>query len=301
MLSRRTVLAGSAALLARPARAQTPPLRFGVIADPQYADAAPNLAMGRYYANSLDKLAAAIEVLNGEDLRFVATLGDVIDRDFASYARILPIYGKLKHETRFLLGNHDFEVGAEHLGHVVGRLAMPGPYYDFTVQGVRFVVLDGNDVSLFAPPQGDPRWQLAQERLARATAAGLPNAKPWNGSLGTAQIAWLERTLHAARSAGERVVVLNHYPVLPENPHNLWDSTEIVALLARFPNVVAYFNGHNHAGNYGEAHGIHFVNFRGMVDTPDTSAFAIVEMTGDRLDIRGYGREPSRSLPLRAA
>ena len=301
MLSRRTVLAGSAALMAGPARAENPPLRFGVIADPQYADAPPNLALGRYYANSLDKLAAAIEILNAQDLRFVVTLGDVIDRDFASYARILPLYGRLRHETRFLLGNHDFEVGAEHLGQVAGRLKMPGPYYNFAVQGVRFVVLDGNDVSLFAPPQGDPRWQLAQERLAQAKAAGLPNAKPWNGSLGTAQVAWLERTLHAAQAAGERVVVLNHYPVLPDNPHNLWDSTEIVARLARSPNVVAYFNGHNHAGNYGQAHGIHFVNVCGMVDTPDTTAFAIVEMTGDRLDIRGYGREPSRSLPLRAA
>lgn len=301
MLSRRTMLAGSAALLARRARAQDAPLRFGVIADPQYADAPPNTKMGRYYANSLDKLAAAIETLNGQDLRFVVTLGDAIDRDFASYERILPLYEKLRHETRFVLGNHDFEVGAEHLGQVVGRLGMPGPYYDFAVSGVRFVVLDGNDVSLFAPPQGDPRWQLAQARLAAAKAAGLPNAKPWNGSLGEAQRTWLERTLQAARAAGERVVVLNHYPVLPDNPHNLWDSNEIVALLARFPNVVAYFNGHNHAGNYGQAHGIHFVNFRGMVDTPDTSAFAVVEISGDRLDIRGYGREPSRALPLRAA
>ena len=301
MLSRRTVLAASAALLAGSARAQATPLRFGVIADPQYADVPPNTAMGRYYADSLDKLSAAIETLNAQDLRFVVTLGDVIDRDFASFERILPLYRKLRHETRFVLGNHDFEVEAAHLGRVVGRLGMPAPYYDFTVQDVRFVVLDGNDVSLFAPPQGDPRWQLAQERLARARAAGLPNAKPWNGSLGDAQRAWLERTLSAAQGAGERVVVLNHYPVLPDNPHNLWDSAEIVALLARSTNVVAYFNGHNHAGNYGEAHGIHFVNFRGMVDTPDTSAFAVVEISGDRLDIRGYGREPSRSLPLRAA
>ncbi len=301
MLSRRTVLAASAALLAGSARAQATPLRFGVIADPQYADVPPNTAMGRYYADSLDKLSAAIETLNAQDLRFVVTLGDAIDRDFASFERILPLYRKLRHETRFVLGNHDFEVEAAHLGRVVGRLGMPAPYYDFAVRDVRFVVLDGNDVSLFAPPQGDPRWQRAQERLARARAAGLPHAKPWNGSLGDAQRAWLERTLSAAQAAGERVVVLNHYPVLPDNPHNLWDSAEIVALLARSTNVVAYFNGHNHAGNYGEAHGIHFVNFRGMVDTPDTSAFAVVEISGDRLDIRGYGREPSRSLPLRAA
>ena len=38
-----------------------------------------------------------------------------------------------------------------------------------------------------------------------------------------------------------------------------------------------------------------------MVDTPDSSAFAIVEIAGDRLEIQGFGREPSRSLTLKTA
>lgn len=301
MLSRRSVLAGSAALLGLPAAAASAPLRFGVIADPQYADTAPNLAMGRYYANSLDKLRAAVDALNGEDLRFVVTLGDVIDRDVASYDRILPIYRSLRHPTYFLAGNHDFEVAAADLGRITGILGMPAPYYDFAVGGVRFVALDGNDVSLFAPPQGDLRWQHAQARLAAARAAGLINAKPWNGSLGDSQFAWLGRTLAAAGAAGERVVVLNHYPVAPDNMHNLWDAPRIVELLSRHPQVVAYFNGHNHAGNYAQVGGVHYVNFHGMVDTPDSSAFAVVEIAGERLDIRGFGREPSRTLTLRTA
>lgn len=301
MLSRRSVLAASAALLAGTAGAADGRLRFGVIADPQYAEAPPNLTLGRYYANSLDKMRAAVAALNGEDLRFVVTLGDIIDRDVASYDRILPIYRTLHHETRFVLGNHDFDLAPEHLERVPGLLGMAGPYYDFAVAGIRFVVLDGNDVSLFAPPPDDPRRKLAAERLEQAKAAGLVNAKPWNGSLGDAQFAWLERSLHAAREAGERVVVLNHYPVAPDNPHNLWDASRLTGLLARQPHVLAYFNGHNHAGNYAERDGIHYVNFHGMVDTPDSSAFAVVEITGDRLEIQGFGREPSRSLTLKPA
>jgi hypothetical protein len=35
--------------------------------------------------------------------------------------------------------------------------------------------------------------------------------------------------------------------------------------------------------------------------TPDSSAFAVVEIAGDRLEIRGFGREPSRSLTLKTA
>ena len=301
LLSRRSVLAASAALLAGKAGAAEGRLRFGVIADPQYAEAPPNLTLGRYYANSLDKMRAAVDTLNGEDLRFVVTLGDVIDRDVMSYEKILPIYRTLRHETRFVLGNHDFDLAPEHRGQVPGLLGMEGPHYDFTVAGIRFIVLDGNDVSLFAPPPDDPRRMLAAERLEQAKAAGLVNAKPWNGSLSDSQFTWLEGSLQAARAAGERVVVLNHYPVAPDNPHNLWDADRITGLLARQPHVIAYFNGHNHAGNYVERDGIHYVNFHGMVDTPDHSAFAVVEISGDRLEIRGFGREPSRSLTLKPA
>ena len=66
--------------VATPVAAQDKPLvRFGAIADPQYAPAAPRGT--RYYANSLWKLSEAIEKLNGENLDFVVTLGDIIDRD----------------------------------------------------------------------------------------------------------------------------------------------------------------------------------------------------------------------------
>ncbi|MGO6904967.1 hypothetical protein ACCS96_32855, partial [Rhizobium ruizarguesonis] len=77
----------------------SPLFRFGIIADPQYAAIAPHVAMDRYYANSLAKVAEAIEVFNGEELSFVMTLGDVIDRSFSSFDDILPVYEKLRHET----------------------------------------------------------------------------------------------------------------------------------------------------------------------------------------------------------
>lgn len=279
--------------------ADTPPLlRFGVIADPQYAAVEPNLVLGRYYANSLTKLAEAIETFNAEDLAFVVTLGDIIDRDWQSFDAILPLYDRLRHVRHFVLGNHDFRVEQERLAKVFARVGMPGPYQTFAAAGFRFVLLDGNEVSLFAPPPGDPRLAVAERWIETLKSQGADNAQSWNAALGDEQFAWLEGVLHRAEAVGENVVVMGHYPVYPPNAHNMWDSERIVDLFCRFENVAAYFCGHNHDGNYGIVDGTHFVNIKGMVETPDTTAYAIVEIHADRLKIRGYGRETDRTLAL---
>jgi hypothetical protein len=101
-----------------------------------------------------------------------------------------------------------------------------------------------------------------------------------------------------AQAAGEKVIVMGHYPVFPANEHNMWDSERVVELLTGFDNFVAYFNGHNHAGNYGEVNGKHFLNFKGMVDTPAETAYSVVEVHADRIEVRGFGREANRTLKI---
>lgn len=308
MVTRRNMLkAGAAAALIAPfagftvgrAAAQSGPLfRFGIIADPQYAPVVPNLKLNRYYSNSLWKLSEAVEAFNKEDLQFVVTLGDIIDRHWESYSHILPLYDKLRHEHFFLLGNHDFDVASEYLTSVLRTVGMKDAYYDFTGGGYRFIVLDGNDVSLFAPPKDDPRRDIAAKRLAELRSKGAVNAQEWNGSLGDRQFDWLNETMKKAQAAGEKAIVLGHYPVFPANEHNMWDSERVVELLTGFDNFVAYFNGHNHAGNYGEVKGKHFLNFKGMVDTPSETAYSVVEVHADRIEVRGFGRETDRTLKI---
>jgi hypothetical protein len=93
-------------------------------------------------------------------------------------------------------------------------------------------------------------------------------------------------------------VIFCHYPVFPDNAHNLWDTPRILSLLADHDCFVAWFCGHNHIGNYGEIDGKHFLNFKGMVDTPDENTFAIADVYADRIEVRGFGREDSRTLAL---
>jgi len=303
MTTRRSLIAAASVLTApfagfAPAVAQAsqPRFRFGLIADPQYAPVAPRRT--RFYANSLWKVAEAAEALNAEKLEFVVTLGDIIDRHWESYGHILPVYDRLKHPHFFVLGNHDYEVAADFLGSVHRVTGLRRAYYDFPGGGYRFVVLDGNDVSLFANPAGSAKRALATKRLEELTAAKAPNAQPWNGGMSEDQWTWLSATLERARAANEKVILLCHYPVWPHNEHNMWDYEKFVELVSTHPSVVAFFNGHNHAGNYGQLGGKHFVNLKGMVETPDKTAFSVIEVWDDRLELRGFGLEESRTLKI---
>jgi len=280
-----------------PTGADAPILRFGVIADPQYARLEP--ANNRYYEASLDKLEQAVGFFNlHEDLHFVVTLGDLIDRGWESFDDVLPVYAKLHAPPRYVLGNHDFLVGKSKLADVPGRLGLTRAYYDFGAAGHRFIVVDGTEISLFANRPKSPNYRLAEERLAAMKLADAVNARPWNGGMSDEQYAWIEATLTRAHDAGERVIMFGHMPVHPFGEHSMWEAARLVELVGRFRNVLAYFNGHDHAGNYGVLGGTHFVNFRGMVEGQTDNAYARVDVYLDRIEIVGQGIEPSRVLAL---
>jgi hypothetical protein len=273
-----------------------PILRFGVVADPQYAPIAPSGT--RYYANSLRKLSEAIKVFNGEGLEFIVTLGDIIDRDWGSYAPLLPLYRTLERPHFFLLGNHDFYVASDYLRSVLQMLGLRRAYYDFAGAGHRFIVIDGNEISLFANAEGTANHAAAVERMSRMKAAGAGNAHFCNGGVSDVQFAWVEQVMNKAKAAGERVIVMGHYPIYPVHSLNLWDDARLVDLLTSYDNFLLYISGHNHMGNFGAIGRKYFVNFKGMVETPDTTAFSIVEIYDERVAIRGFGVEASRTMSL---
>jgi 3',5'-cyclic AMP phosphodiesterase CpdA len=279
------------------AETDQPLFSFGIVADVQYCDA--DAAGRRFYRNSLKKLRECVQDLNSHDLEFTIQLGDFIDRDMDSFDRVVPIFRSLESSAYHVLGNHDFSVADDQKREVLGRLGMKRKYYDFALKGWRFVVLDGNDLSLHATEPGSASRDTAVAMHKRLRSRGAANAHDWNGAVGQKQLAWLEDRLEAADGAGEKVVLFCHFPVFPEDAHNLWNAGKIVELLASHPSAVAYLAGHNHAGNYGQRDRVHYLTLQGMVDTPDENAYAVVEVYDDRLEIRGVGRVPSRTLALR--
>ena len=271
-----------------------PHFSFGVIADCQYCNIKVPKDATRQYALSKIKLAKCVEEFNQIDLEFVVHLGDFIDRDFSSFEDVLPVFNRLRAMSYHVLGNHDFSVADELKSKVPKVLGLNKKYYQFRKHGYRFVVLDGNDVSLHAYPSTDPRKKYAADYHKT-----LPSGTPlWNGALGKVQLDWLEAELQDAKKVGDRVILFCHFPVYPENIHNLWNAGEVLSCISRFKNVVAYMNGHNHAGGYGEVDGQHFLTLKGMVDSHE-SAYSVVNVYRDRLEISGFGRQKDMNLTIK--
>ncbi len=299
-ISRRRFLGAAAGLAAlpRPARsAGTTGFEIGLVADAQYADI--DAKGTRYYRESRARLAEAVAAADARPLAFCVHLGDLIERDWASFDAIFAPLERSRHRWHQVLGNHDFDVADARKPDVPARLGQPARHAAFDQGGVRFVILDTNDVSTYAHPPGSAAHAAAAGELARLQAARLRQAKPWNGAIGPQQLAWFDRTCAAARTAGLKVIVCAHHPVYPDNEHNVWNAAEVLAVIDRHPHIVAWLNGHNHAGAFGERDGVPYVTLRGMVETRDTTAWAFARVLDDRLVLTGHGREPSRELIFR--
>jgi manganese-dependent ADP-ribose/CDP-alcohol diphosphatase len=277
-------------------QAQAPLLRFGLIADAQYADADPEGE--RHYRSTPEKMKRAVETIRAAKPAFTLHLGDFIDRDFKSFDTMLPLMKELGHPVHHLLGNHDYSVADTEKARVVATLGMPHDYYTFRSGGIRIVMLDTNSISTYKHPANSSSATAAAKQLKAFESSGQPGAKRWNGGASTPQIEWLDRELSAADAAKERVILCGHHPLLPADMHALWNPEAVIAVIDKHPCVVAWFNGHNHAGDFAERKGIPYLTFRSMLHQPETTAFSIIDVHADRIVVTGHGREVSRTLSI---
>jgi 3',5'-cyclic AMP phosphodiesterase CpdA len=274
-----------------PAAPERPRFSFGVVADVQYADKAGG---ARRYRESIDKVARCVEAWNREDLAFVVELGDLTDDrpdggTQADLGRILDAFKPLRAPLRHVLGNH----GQPSAGRtaVMDALGLERPYYDFAVDGWRFVILDGTGLHLKAWPADTARRAASEAYVREHRKPDAPEFAEYNGGIDPDQLAWLREILAKAAAADEPAVVLCHQPVLAaasSRSHLLWNHEEVLALLEACPTLVAYIAGHDHRGGYAERAGIHHVTLEGLVETPaDGTAFGVVDVRGGWMTVRG--------------
>lgn len=301
--TRRDFLAATTSTLALAGDARTaeaidrPLISFGLMADCQYVDA--RTRGSRFYRESPRKLGEAIDELNQHELAFTFHLGDFIDRDFESFDDLEPVAAKLRSKLHHVLGNHDFDVADERKAEVPGRLGLDRGYYRLREAGFRFVVIDTTEVSTYRQAASSEPSQAAHAELKGLSSRGSAAAKPWNSRPGSEQIEWLEKELEAATRAKEAVLILGHHPIEPITGHSIWNAATMNELLQRHRCAKLYLNGHNHAGHYADAEGLHYLTLDGMVETKKKNAFAVASLYGDRLEINGFGRQESHTLKFR--
>lgn len=270
-------------------------IKIGVFADCQYCNC--ETAGKRYYRNSLEKLNDCILEFNkNKNIDFVVGLGDLIDRDLASFDSVNMILETSEKEIFHVAGNHDFEVDKTALDKVNEKLGFQESYYSFIKKGWKFIFLNGNEITFNS---NEPEVvKQAEKMVNHLVLANKPNSAKWNGGMSEKQINWLENELQNADKNQLKVLLFCHYPLLPLEAHTLWNSEQVLQVICKYNCVKAWMNGHNHAGNYARENGIHFINFKGMVDTENENAFSILSLSKNKIEIEGFEREENRSFLL---
>jgi hypothetical protein len=257
-------------------------LCFGVITDIHHSRSAEPAALLQEAAD----LQRCIEWWQEEDgVGFVVQLGDLISSEGAEaeieldevHSMLRRFPGKMVH----VAGNHCLAVP---LGRFISTMHMPAPYYSFTIDAYRFIVLNSMDVSVLAEPDNE----FDREMLARYRAD--PLLHDYCGAIGRKQLQWLERELDDAAHE-ERVVVLCHLPLLPETTDEkhglLWNHEEVTAILCRCRNLIACFSGHYHPGAYATRGSVAFIALPGFIHRTDPPFFSCgrVDIQSDRITV----------------
>lgn len=272
---------------------EVPLLSFGIVADVQYADI--DQTGTRFYRNSASKLQEAYNAFTKDSVDFIINLGDLIDGNYDSFNPVMDIIQSSGIKTYHVTGNHDYAVDKNLKDKLPVMTGSGKNYYSFKSGEFRFIFLDGNEISTYAS-ENRSIVEKASGMLDSLKVGKAINALEWNGGLSNNQINWLDDQLDEATKEKEKIFLICHFPIFPENAHNLLNYNELLSMVEKYHNIIAWFNGHNHAGNYGNFNLIHFLTFRGMVETEAENSFAIVDVYKNKIWIRGFGREKSRIL-----
>lgn len=272
---------------------QKPLFSFGIIADVQYADRNP--VGNRYYRSSLEKLENTLASFRKDSVAFAINLGDLIEIDYESYKPLLKAINASGIKMYHITGNHDYAVDPRYLSRLPVLTESREGYYSIIYNNFRLIFMNGNEISKYSSANKFVIRQ-ADDYIRELRKKGEINAIDWNGGIGSTQMEWINNQLDEAADNSEKAIMFCHFPIAPENIHNLLNYKEVLGMLSKYNNIIAWFSGHNHEGNYCRLNSIHLVTLKGIVETKKSNSFAIIDAYRDRIMIRGFGRENSLEL-----
>lgn len=292
----RCLLISILSFLSLTAAFSQPLFRIGVIADIQYGDIDP--AGTRYYRNSLGKLEECIADLNREKVSFSVNLGDLVDRNPEDLDAVLSRLKSLDQKVYNTTGNHDY-VGRTDNKALYKELGMPGEYYSFRYDNWLFIMLNTNEIALYANVKGTGKEKELTEMMAAISKRGRNNGARWNGGISAKQMQWLAKLLKKADRKKVNVMVLCHHPLFPAEEFTALNDQEILETLASYSCVKGVISGHHHPGASGIYKGIPCITTEGMIETENTNAYGVLDVYKDKFVLRGRGRTVTHEISIR--
>jgi 3',5'-cyclic AMP phosphodiesterase CpdA len=277
-------------------RSQEPLLRFGVFADAQYDRDTTDNPLHRHYAKSRIWLAEAMDRFNGEDLAFVVSLGDLIDRSAGALEDILPTLHASQAPIYYVYGNHDYPKPYDKAvqRQIFKTLGQDDGYRCLHFGDVDIILLNTNEIATYSSKPGSKAHKRAEQLLQTAKDAHLPYARKYNGALSDKQLKWLDRELRKAERKGQKAIVMGHAPIAPDSA----TATEMNApairevLHSHEKTVLAYFSGHEHKGGLEMLGSIPCLTFLGVCEGTQ-NRYAIVSVYGNGIKVQGFGDQES--------
>ncbi|MBZ4189443.1 metallophosphoesterase [Niabella beijingensis] len=279
--------------MAAPAQQTIPVIRFGLIADIQYANA--DTRGTRFYRNSLKKLDDCIRDLNRQQVQFSLNLGDITDRNPEDLDPVLEVLKKSETKIYTTPGNHDYK-GIRNNNVLYRKLDMPAEYYAFKKGNWRFIMLNTNEVAAYSNVTGTWKEKELDAMIRKIKAANGHNAEEYNGGISSKQLKWLQQQLQQAGKKGEQVLIFSHHPFGCADGLTALNDKEVITLVSKFSCVKALIAGHHHAGTFCEINNIPCIVAEGMIETADQNSYGLIELYADKLVLSGYGRMTSRTI-----
>lgn len=235
-------------------------LKFVQLSDVHFAISEANTTF-KMTGESPKLLNDAISQINDmSGINFVMFTGDQINTPYEKELQaFLPYAEKLNVPWYITFGNHDRCVGGfltkELYLDIVGshneNFKFKKPYYSFVPQkGFKAIVLD----------------TIITEKLTS------------NGRISAEQLAWLDKELENSKK--DVVLIFMHVPIVepfPSSGHRLLNAGEVQAVIEKYKNPIAVFQGHYHASKITQRGNVLYVSSPALVSYPN--AFRVVSVS----------------------